>query len=251
MKKLLEGKTALITGGARSIGKATAIAFAKEGANIAFTDLSYDDVAKATEAELNALGVKAKGYASNASDFADTERVVAEILKDFDNKIDVLVNNAGIFQNYTLLDGMTEEHWDRMISVNLKSVFNLTKAVQGTMLKQRSGSIINISSVLGMSGTDGQVDYCSAKAGILGFTKSFAKEVGSRNVRCNAIAPGLIFTEMTKDMPQEVRDAWVSTIPLKRGGTAEDVADVCLFLASDMSKYVTGQTICVCGGMRM
>jgi len=249
MTKLLEGKTAIITGAARGIGKAIAIAYAKQGANVAFTDLNYDDVAKATESELNALGVKAKAYASNAADYTDTERVVGEILGDF-GTVDILVNNAGITKD-TLLMKMSEEQWDAVINVNLKSVFNFTKAVQGTMLKQRSGSIINMSSVVGVSGNGGQSNYSASKAGILGFTKSFAKEVGSRNIRCNAIAPGFIITEMTGQLSDEVRKAWESTIPLKRGGTPEDVAQVCVFLASDMSAYVTGQTLCVCGGMNM
>jgi 3-oxoacyl-[acyl-carrier protein] reductase len=249
MCKLLQGKTAVITGAARGIGKAIAIEYAKQGANVAFTDLNYDDNAKATENELKALGVKAKAYASNAANYADTERVVTEILAEF-GTIDILVNNAGITKD-TLLMKMTEEQWDAVINVNLKSVFNFTKAVQGTMLKQRSGSIINMSSVVGVSGNAGQINYSASKAGILGFTKSFAKEVGSRNIRCNAIAPGFIITEMTGQLPEDVRKAWADKIPLKRGGTPEDVADVCVFLASDLSAYVTGQTINVCGGMNM
>ncbi len=249
MAKLLEGKVAVITGAARGIGKAIALRFAQEGANIAFTDLNYDDNAKATEKELAAFGVKAKGYASNAAKFDDTEKVVAEILNDF-GRIDVLVNNAGITKD-TLLMKMTEDQWDAVINVNLKSVFNFTKVVQMTMLKQRSGSIINMSSVVGVSGNAGQTNYSASKAGIIGFTKSFAKEVGSRNIRCNAIAPGFIITEMTGQLSEEVRNAWADKIPLKRGGTPEDVANVSLFLASDLSSYVTGQVLHVCGGMNM
>lgn len=249
MSKLLDGKTAIITGAARGIGKSIAIAFAKEGANVAFTDLSYDDNCKATESELKSFGVKVKAYASNAANYADTERVVAEICQDF-GTIDILVNNAGITKD-TLLMKMSEEQWDVVINVNLKSVFNFTKAVQSTMLKQRSGSIINMSSVVGVSGNAGQTNYSASKAGIIGFTKSFAKEVGSRNIRCNAIAPGFIITEMTGQLSEEVRKAWTEKIPLRRGGTPEDVANVCIFLASDLSSYVTGQTLLVCGGMNM
>ena len=245
--KLLEGKTAIITGAARGIGKAIALKFAEQGANIAFTDLAIDDNAKATEAEIAKFGVKAKGYASNAASFADSENVVNEILKDFD-RIDVLVNNAGITKD-TLLMRMTEEQWDAVINVNLKSVFNLTKAVQKTMLKQRSGSIVNISSVVGVSGNAGQANYSASKAGIIGFTKSVAKELGSRNIRSNAIAPGFIITEMTGKLSEEVVKEWQKGIPLGRGGTPEEVANSCLFLASDLSSYVTGQTLIVCGGM--
>jgi len=247
--KLLEGKTAIITGASRGIGKAVAIEFAKQGANVAFTDLFYDDIAKATEAELIALGVKAKAYASDASNFQASDEVVAEIVKEF-GRVDILVNNAGITKD-TLLMRMSEEQWDAVINVNLKSVFNFTKAVQRTMLKQRSGSIINMSSVVGVSGNAGQANYSASKAGIIGFTKSVAKELGSRNIRSNAIAPGFIITEMTGQLSQEVQEEWAKTIPLKRGGKPEDIANVCVFLGSDLSTYVTGQTIHVCGGMNM
>lgn len=247
--KLLEGKTALVTGAARGIGKEIAIALAKEGANIAFTDLFYDENAQATEKEISELGVKAKGYASDASKFDETHEVVDAIIKEF-GTIDVLVNNAGITQD-TLLMRMTEQQWDAVINVNLKSVFNFTKAVQKFMLKQRSGSIVNLSSVVGVSGNAGQANYSASKAGILGFTKSVAKELGSRNIRCNAIAPGFIITEMTHKLPEDVRKEWEAKIPLKRGGTPEDVAKTTLYLASDLSSYVTGQTIHVCGGMNM
>lgn len=245
--KLLEGKTAIVTGASRGIGKAIAMKFAEEGCNIAFTDLFENEAMKATEAELAALGVKAKGYASNAALFADTESVVDKIAEDF-GRIDVLVNNAGITKD-TLLMRMTEEQWDAVINVNLKSVFNFTKAVQKTMLKQRSGSIVNLSSVVGVSGNAGQSNYSASKAGILGFTKSIAKELGSRGIRSNAIAPGFIITEMTHAIPEDARKAWEATIPMKRGGTPEEVAKVALFLASDLSSYVSGQTINVCGAM--
>jgi 3-oxoacyl-[acyl-carrier protein] reductase len=245
--KLLEGKTAVITGAARGIGKAIALRFAAEGANIAFTDLAYNESVQALETELSAMGVKAKGYASNAANFADTTEVVGKIMQDF-GRIDVLVNNAGITRD-TLLMRMTEEQWDLVINVNLKSVFNFTKVVQAIMLKQKSGSIINMSSVVGVSGNAGQSNYSASKAGIIGFTKSIAKELGSRNIRCNAIAPGFIITEMTAALPEEVRNAWAEKIPLKRGGTPEDVANTSLFLASDLSSYVSGQVINVCGGM--
>ena len=245
--KLLEGKTAVITGAARGIGKAIALRFAAEGANIAFTDLAYDENVQKLEKELSAFGVKAKGYASNASNHSDTLTVVNKIVEDF-GRIDALVNNAGITRD-TLLMRMTEEQWDLVINVNLKSVFNFTKAVQPIMLKQKSGSIINMSSVVGVSGNAGQANYSASKAGIIGFSKSVAKELGSRNIRCNAIAPGFIITEMTGALPEDVRKAWTEKIPLKRGGTPEDVADVSLFLASDLSSYVSGQVINVCGGM--
>jgi len=245
--KLLEGKTAIVTGASRGIGKAIALKFAQEGCNIAFTDLFADDNMKNTEADLQAFGVKAKGYASDASKFEDTDRVVTEIVKDFD-QIDVLVNNAGITKD-TLLMRMTEEQWDLVINVNLKSVFNFTKAVQKTMLKQRSGSIINMSSVVGVSGNAGQANYSASKAGIIGFTKSIARELGSRGIRSNAIAPGFIITEMTAKIPEDARKAWEESIPMKRGGTPEEVAGVATFLASDLSSYVSGQVITVCGAM--
>jgi 3-oxoacyl-[acyl-carrier protein] reductase len=246
--KLLEGKVAIVTGGARGIGKSIALKFAREGADVAITDLFYDDNAKSVEKEINDLGVKGKAYASDASSFEDTDRVVSEIAKEF-GRVDVLVNNAGITKD-TLLMRMTEDQWDAVINVNLKSVFNFTKAVQRTMLKQRSGSIINMSSVVGVGGNAGQSNYSASKAGIIGFTKSIAQELGSRNVRCNAIAPGFIITEMTGQLPEEVRQQWIEQIPLKRGGTPEDVADVSTFLASDLSSYVSGQVINVCGAMK-
>ena len=245
--KLLEGKTAIVTGASRGIGKAIALKFAQEGCNIAFTDLFEDENMKATEAELQALGVKAKGYASDASNYTQTDEVVNKIINDF-GKIDILVNNAGITRD-TLLMRMDEETWDIVIKVNLKSVFNFTKAVQKIMLKQRSGSIINMSSVVGVSGNAGQANYSASKAGIIGFSKSVAKELGSRGIRCNAIAPGFIITDMTAKLSPEVREEWIKGIPLRRGGTPEDVANVCIFLGSDLSSYVSGQVINVCGGM--
>jgi len=245
--KLLEGKTALITGASRGIGKAIARKFALEGADIAITNIADDADFQETIKELETFGVKVKGYISNAADFADSQRVVDEVVKDF-GRIDALVNNAGITRD-TLLMRMTEEQWDSVIAVNLKSVFNLTKAVLNIMLKQKSGSIINMSSVVGVSGNAGQSNYAASKAGILGFTMSVAKEVGSRNIRCNAIAPGFIITEMTEKLPEDVKKEWTGKIPLRRGGTPEDVADTALFLASDLSSYVSGQTINVCGGM--
>ena len=245
--KLLEGKTAIITGASRGIGKAIAIRFAQEGCNIAFTDLFEDDLMKSTEKELFDLGVKAKGYASDASEFSDTETAVNKIAEEF-GKIDILVNNAGITKD-TLLMRMSEEQWDAVINVNLKSVFNFTKATQKFMLKQRSGSIINMSSVVGVNGNAGQANYSASKAGIIGFTKSVARELGSRGIRSNAIAPGFIITEMTAKIPEKDRQAWEASIPLKRGGTPEEVAGTALFLASDMSSYVSGQVIRVCGAM--
>lgn len=245
--KLLEGKIAVITGASRGIGKAIAIKFAQEGCNVAFTDLFEDENMKATEAELKLFGIQAKGYASDASKFDDTDRVVNEIVNDF-GKIDILVNNAGITKD-ALLIRMTEDQWDAVINVNLKSVFNFTKTVQKTMLKQRSGSIINLSSVVGVSGNIGQSNYSASKAGIIGFTKSIARELGSRGIRSNAIAPGFIITEMTGKIPEDARKAWEESIPLKRGGTPNDVAGVAVFLACDLSSYVSGQVINVCGAM--
>lgn len=245
--KLLEGKTAVVTGAARGIGKAIALKLAEHGAHIAFTDLEYNDAAKEVEKQLSDLGVKAKGYASDASKFEETQNLVDEIQKEF-GSIDILVNNAGITMD-TLMMRMTEQQWDTVITVNLKSVFNFTKAAQKYMLKQKSGSIINMSSVVGVSGNAGQANYSASKAGIIGFTKSVAKEVGSRNIRCNAIAPGFIITEMTAKLPDDVRKAWEQQIPLRRGGTPEDVANTTLFLASDLSTYVSGQVINVCGAM--
>ncbi|MFA5973518.1 MAG: 3-oxoacyl-[acyl-carrier-protein] reductase [Lentimicrobiaceae bacterium] len=245
--KLLEGKIALITGASRGIGKAIAIAFAQQGASVAFTDMRRDELMEATEREIQALGVKAMGYASDASSFDDSERAVDEIAKEF-GRIDILVNNAGITRD-NLLMRMTEADWDLVIKVNLKSVFNLTKAVQKYMLKQRSGSIINMSSVVGVNGNGGQSNYSASKAGLIGFTKSIAQELGSRNIRCNAIAPGYIETEMTAKLSEEVRTQWAAQIPLRRGGKPEDVAQACVFFASDLSGYVTGQVLSVCGGM--
>jgi 3-oxoacyl-[acyl-carrier protein] reductase len=247
--KLLEGKTAVITGGSRGIGKGIALRFASEGADIAITNIIDNEEFAEAVKEIQALGVKAKGYVSDASVFAEAEEVIDEIVKDF-RKIDILVNNAGITRD-TLLMRMTEEQWDQVITVNLKSVFNLTKAAIRPMMRQKNGSIINMSSVVGVSGNAGQANYSASKAGILGFTKSVAKELGSRNVRCNAIAPGFILTEMTSKLPDDVKSDWISKIPLRRGGLPEDVANVALFLASDLSSYVTGQTISVCGGMAM
>ncbi len=246
--KLLEGKTAIVTGASRGIGKAIALCFASEGCNVAFTDLFADENMKVTENELLSMGVKAKGYASDASSFSDTDRVVGQIVEDF-GRVDVLVNNAGITKD-TLLMRMTEEQWDAVINVNLKSVFNFTKAAQKTMLKQKSGSIVNLSSVVGVSGNAGQSNYSASKAGIIGFTKSIARELGSRGIRSNAIAPGFIITEMTSKIPEDARKAWEESIPLKRGGTPDEVAKVALFLASDLSSYVSGQVISVCGAMK-
>lgn len=245
--KLLAGKVALITGAARGIGKAIALRLAQEGANIAFTDLAYDDVAKATENELIALGVKAKAFASNAANFEDTHHVVDDIVKEF-GRIDILVNNAGITRD-GLLMRMTEQQWDMVINVNLKSAFNFTHAVIPTMVRQKSGSIINMSSVVGVSGNAGQANYSASKAGMIGLAKSVAKEFGSRNIRANAIAPGFIETEMTHALTDEQRAKWAEAIPLRRGGSPDEVAKVTLFLASDLSSYVSGQVIHVCGGM--
>ncbi|MFI3263290.1 MAG: 3-oxoacyl-[acyl-carrier-protein] reductase [Rikenellaceae bacterium] len=245
--KLLDGKVAIITGGARGIGKAISICFAKAGAAIAFTDLVEDDNFKNTEKELESYGVKAKGYVSDASKYDQSIELVDQIAVDF-GRIDVLVNNAGITRDGLLMK-MDERQWDMVIDINLKSVFNLTKGVQKYMLKQRCGSIINMSSVVGVSGNAGQCNYSASKAGIIGFTKSVAQELGSRNVRSNAIAPGFIITEMTGQLPEDVRKTWAQKIPLKRGGTPEDVANTALFLASDLSAYVNGQVINVCGGM--
>ena len=245
--KLLEGKTALVTGAARGIGKAIAMRFAEEGANIAFTDLKIDENVKATEKEIAAVGVKVKGYASNAADFDDTHKVVEQIKEDF-GVIDILVNNAGITRD-GLMMRMSEQQWDMVINVNLKSAFNFTHALTPIMMRQRSGSIINMSSVVGVSGNAGQANYSASKAGMIGLTKSMAKEIGSRGIRVNAIAPGFIITDMTGALSEEVRNEWAKQIPLRRGGTPEDVANAALFLASDLSSYVSGQVIHVCGGM--
>lgn len=245
--KLLENKVALITGASRGIGKGIAEVFAKHGAHIAFTYSSSASSAEALERELISTGVKAKGYQSNAADFAQSQALVDQVLADF-GTIDILINNAGITKD-NLLMRISEEDFDQVIEVNLKSVFNMTKAVQRTMLKNRAGSIINMSSVVGVKGNAGQSNYAASKAGIIGFTKSIALELGSRNIRCNAIAPGFIETEMTAKLNEEVVQGWRDSIPLKRGGSTEDVANACLFLASDMSAYVTGQVLNVDGGM--
>lgn len=247
--KLLEGKVAVVTGAARGIGKAIALKFASEGADVAFTDLVIDENAKATEAEISALGVRAKGYASNAANYDDTHNVVAEIMKDF-GRIDILVNNAGITRD-GLMMRMDEKQWDAVITVNLKSAFNFIHAVTPIMMRQKGGSIINMASVVGVSGNAGQANYSASKAGMIGLAKSIAKELGSRGVRANAIAPGFIVTDMTAQLSEEVREAWAKQIPLRRGGTPEDVANVATFLASDLSSYVTGQVIHCCGGMNM
>jgi 3-oxoacyl-[acyl-carrier protein] reductase len=245
--KLLEGKTAIITGASRGIGKGIAQVFAAHGANVAFTYSSSVEAANALEKELNATGIKAKGYQSNAADFQQAQDLAATVLKEF-GSIDVLINNAGITKD-NLLMRISEEDFDKVIEVNLKSVFNMTKAVQRTMLKQRKGSIINMSSVVGVKGNAGQTNYAASKAGIIGFSKSVALELGSRNIRSNVIAPGFIETEMTGKLPEDVVKGWREAIPLKRGGTPEDVANVCVFLASDMSAYITGQVLNVDGGM--
>jgi 3-oxoacyl-[acyl-carrier protein] reductase len=245
--KLLDGKVAIITGASRGIGKAIAQKFVENGAIVAFTYVSSDEKAKALENELTKSGGTAKGFKSNAAVFDEAQKLADEVVAAF-GKIDIVINNAGITRD-TLLMRMSEEQWDEVIEVNLKSVFNLSKAVLRPMLKARQGSIINMSSVVGVSGNAGQANYAASKAGIIGFTKSFAQELGSRNIRCNAVAPGFIETEMTEVLDPKVVAEWRETIPLKRGGTPEDVANVCVFLASDLSAYVTGQTINVCGGM--
>ncbi len=245
--KLLNGKTAIVTGASRGIGRVIALKFAEEGANVAFTDLFEDEHLKSLENELKKMGVKAKGYASDASSFEKSQETVSEILKDF-GSVEILVNNAGITRDGLLLR-MNEKQWDMVIAINLKSVFNLTKAVLSQMMKQRNGSIINMSSVVGVKGNAGQTNYAASKAGVIGFTKSTAIEVGSRNIRCNAIAPGFIETEMTAKLDEETVKGWRKTIPLRRGGTPEDVANACVFLASEKSSYITGQTLHVDGGM--
>lgn len=246
---ILAGKTALVTGAARGIGKALALKFASEGANVVFTDLVIDENGKQTEEEIAAFGVKAKGYASNAADFAQTEEVVAKIKEDF-GSIDILVNNAGITKD-GLMIRMSEAQWDAVIAVNLKSAFNFIHAVLPIMMRQRSGSIINMASVVGVHGNAGQANYAASKAGLIALAKSIAQEVGSRGIRANAIAPGFIETAMTAALPDEVREEWCKKIPLRRGGKVEDIANVALFLASDMSSYVSGQVIQVDGGMNM
>ena len=247
--KLLEGKVALVTGAARGIGKALAIRFAKEGANVAFTDLVIDENAEETKKEIEACGVKCEAYASDASNFEETEKIVNKIKGDF-GRIDILVNNAGITKDGLMLR-MTEQQWDLVLKINLKSAFNYIHAVLPIMLRQRGGSIINMASVVGVHGNAGQANYAASKAGMIALAKSVAQEVGSRGIRANAIAPGFIETAMTAALPEEVRKDWAAKIPLRRGGTPEDIADVATFLASDMSGYVTGQVIQVDGGMNM
>lgn len=244
--KLLEGKTALITGAARGIGKAIALRFASEGANIAFTDLAVNEE---TQAEIEALGVKAKSYASNAADFAQTEEVVKQVKEEF-GSIDILVNNAGITKDGLMLR-MSEQQWDAVIAVNLKSAFNFIHACVPIMMRQRGGSIINMASVVGVHGNAGQANYAASKAGLIALAKSIGQEIGSRGIRANAIAPGFIDTAMTQALPDDIRQEWIKKIPLRRGGTVDDIANVATFLASDMSSYVTGQVIQVDGGMNM
>ena len=245
--KLLEGKTAIITGASRGIGKGIATVFAQQGANVAFTYSSSSEAAEALEKELSGLGVKVKAYKSNAADFEAAQQLATDVLNDF-GQIDILVNNAGITKD-NLLMRMGEEDFDKVIEVNLKSVFNMTKAVQRTMLKQRKGSIINMSSVVGVKGNAGQTNYAASKAGIIGFSKSVALELGSRNIRSNVIAPGFIETEMTAKLDEATVAQWRAWIPLKRGGSPDDIANACVFLASDLSAYITGQTLNVDGGM--
>ena len=247
--KLLEGKTALITGAARGIGKSIALKFAAEGANVAFTDLVIDENGKATEAEIQALGVKVKGYASNAANFTETEEVVKQVKEEF-GSIDILVNNAGITKDGLMLR-MTEQQWDAVIAVNLKSAFNFIHACVPIMMRQRGGSIINMASVVGVHGNAGQSNYAASKAGLIALAKSVAQEMGPKGIRANAIAPGFIDTAMTQALPEDVRKEWCQKIPLRRGGQVEDIANVATFLASDMSSYVSGQVIQVDGGMNM
>ncbi len=244
---LLDGKVALVTGAAKGIGKAIALKFASEGADVAFTDLVINEAAEETIKEIEAFGHKVKGYASNAADFAQTQEVVDQVMADFGH-IDVLVNNAGITKDGLMLR-MSEAQWDAVINVNLKSAFNFIHALTPIMARQRSGSIINMSSVVGISGNAGQCNYSASKAGLIGLAKSIAKEMGPRGIRANCIAPGFIISDMTKALSDEVREQWMKTIPLRRGGTPEDVAKVALFLASDLSSYVSGQVIHVCGAM--
>ncbi|MDR2811144.1 MAG: 3-oxoacyl-[acyl-carrier-protein] reductase [Tannerellaceae bacterium] len=244
---LLKGKVALVTGAARGIGKAIALKFASEGADVVFTDLVIDETGLATQKEIENFGVKGKGYASNAANFEEAHKVVGEIVKEF-GRIDILVNNAGITRD-GLMMRMTEQQWDSVIQVNLKSAFNFIHAVTPVMMKQKGGSIINMASVVGVSGNAGQANYAASKAGMIGLAKSIAKELGSRGIRANAIAPGFIITDMTAGLSEDVKAEWAKQIPLRRGGTPEDVANVATFLASDLSSYVTGQTIHCCGGM--
>lgn len=247
--KLLEGKVALITGAARGIGKAIAIKYAQNGANIAFTDLKIDEIGEATKKEIESYGVKAMALASNAASFEEAHKVVEDVVAEF-GRIDILVNNAGITKD-GLMMRMSEQQWDLVININLKSAFNYVHAVTPVMMRQKSGSIVNMSSVVGVGGNAGQANYSASKAGMIGLTKSIAQELGSRGIRSNAVAPGFIITEMTGQLPEEVKKQWAEKIPLRRGGTPEDVADICLFLGSDLSSYVTGQVISVCGGMKM
>lgn len=247
--KLLDNKVALVTGASRGIGREIAKKFAEEGANIAFTYLSSVEKGQALEAELAAYGVKAKGYRSDASDYAAAEQLVNDVVSDF-GALDILVNNAGITRD-TLLMRMSEEQWDEVLRVNLKSVFNLTKAATKPMMRAKQGSIINMTSVVGLMGNAGQANYSASKAGIIGFTKSVAKELGSRNIRSNAIAPGFIETEMTGELNEKALEEWLKNIPLKRAGQGQDVANACVFLGSDLSKYITGQVLQVDGGMLM
>ena len=245
--KLLQDKVTLITGASKGIGRGIALQFAQHGSNVAFTYLSSVAQGEALVAELEAFGIKAKGYRSDASEYKQAEDLINFVESDF-GKIDILVNNAGITKD-TLLMRMSEEQWDDVIRINLKSVFNTTKAITKLMMKQRSGSIINITSIVGIKGNAGQSNYAASKAGMIGFTKSIALELGSRGIRCNAVAPGFIATEMTEKLNDDVVKGWLNTIPLKRAGTTDDVANACIFLASDMSSYITGQTLTVCGGM--
>lgn len=247
MNTLLKDKTALVTGASKGIGRGIALQLAKSGANVAFTYLSSVEKGQALEAELTSLGIKAKGYRSDASDFNAAEKLIDDVLKDF-GSLDIVVNNAGITRD-GLLMRMTEEQFNEVVRTNLNSVFNITKACQKPMLRQKSGSIINITSVVGVKGNAGQSNYAASKAGIIGFTKSIALELGSRNIRCNAIAPGFIETEMTEVLPEETVKQWREAIPMKRGGTPEDIANAVVFLASPMSAYVTGQVLHVNGGM--
>ena len=247
--KILEGKVAIITGGTRGIGKGIALKFAQEGADVIFTYVSSEETANAVEKEIEAFGVKAKGYKSNAANMEDAVALIDKVVEEF-GQIDILVNNAGITKD-GLLMRMSEENFDDVIKINLNSVFNMTKAALRTFLKQRSGSIINMSSIVGVRGNAGQANYSASKAGVIGFTKSIAAELGSRNIRCNAIAPGFIATEMTGKLDPEVVKGWSDSIPLKRPGTPEDIANATVFLASDMSTYISGQVLSVCGGMLM
>ena len=247
--KLLEGKVALVTGAARGIGKAIALKYAQEGANIAFTDLVIDERGEQTKKEIEACGVKVLAIASNAADFQQAHDAVAKVVEFF-GKLDILVNNAGITKD-GLMMRMSEQQWDAVLTVNLKSAYNFIHAVTPVMMRQKGGSIINMSSVVGVHGNAGQCNYSASKAGMIGLAKSIAQELGSRGIRAHAVAPGFIITEMTDKLPDEIKAEWAKKIPLRRGGTPEDIAKVCLFLASDLSSYVTGQVISVCGGMQM